>query len=198
MGFIPYFYTEIAGLYTLKPGNRIKIWAAGCYANVCLGYVGLIVYRVAVSHLSPVVGQILLKIALSNFFMILGNLSPLMPTDGYFILSTLLKQVNVRTNAFQEFVKWVSGKANRFGGITLVYFLATAVIITSGFIIQAKWFIGMFRELYHGTPGQQTLHSGLLLLMIGLTLVLRVVLSLVAKGRARKAPPPSRIRSIEA
>jgi putative peptide zinc metalloprotease protein len=190
MGYLPYFYTEIAGLYTLQPRDRIKVWAAGSYSNICLGCAGLVAYGALASHLPPLAGQIIIKIALANFFRILGDLSPLMPTDGYFILSTLLKQVNIRTDAFQEFFKWMRGKENKLRGITLLYFLATSLIIGSGFIIQVRWFVGILYELLRGALGAQALESHLYFLVLALLVLVRIVLSRIVqvrKSRMEKA-----------
>ncbi len=197
-GYLPYFYTEIAGLYTLKPRDRIKVWAAGSYSNICLGCVGFVAYGAMASHLPPLAGQIIIKVALANFFRILGDLSPLMPTDGYFILSTLLKQANIRTDAFQEFFKWIRGKENKLRGITLLYFLATGLIIGSGFIIQVRWFVGILYELLRGTLGAQALQPHLYFLVLALLVVVRLVLSRVVQARKARMEKAFASSSVQA
>ncbi len=147
MGLIPYVYTEIAGLYTLPPADRLRIWSAGCYANALVGALGLVGYRLIAPHVSLIAGQVVLKIALANFLMILGNLSPLLPTDGYFIVSTLLKKVNIRTNAFQEFFRWIKGRRNNLKGFTLLYFIASSLALLQIFALQVRWFIYIYGEL---------------------------------------------------
>lgn len=150
MGFIPYFYTEIAGIYPLKPAQRIRIWLAGSYLNLLLGCAGILLYRWAGPFLTLEARQILTKFSLANFFTILGNLSPLMPTDGYFIVSTLLKRVNIRTNALFEFLKWLRREQNRLRGWILVYFLLTSSIIVGWLLMQLYWVAGIAVELLGG------------------------------------------------
>lgn len=186
MGFVPYLYTEVAGLYTLPPGKRIRVWAAGCYVNLCLGCIGLIVYRLAGPSLPLVVTQVIHKMTLANFLMIAGNLSPLMPTDGYFIISTLIKRVNIRTNAFDEFLKWLRGKENRLRGGLLVYFLATLAILAGTLIFQIRWFIGILEELVMSRYDMQ-IFQGYLLLLFAILLLLRLIGARVIKLRQRKA-----------
>jgi len=175
MGFIPYFYTEIAGIYTLKPAQRIHIWLAGSYANLFLGCLGLLVFHWLGSVLPQEANQIIIKLILANFFTIVGNLSPLMPTDGYFIVSTLLKQVNIRTNALFEFLKWARGEKNQLRSWILIYFLLTSVIILAMLGMQIRWLVGVFNELYTGHPSTTSFQTQLyFLIFIGLAL-LRVV-----------------------
>jgi len=184
---MPVFYTDIAGIYTLRPKDRIKVWIAGCYSNICIGSIMLLIYRVLSPHFPPDVGQIMLKVALGNFFVVIGNLFPLMPTDGYFIISTLIKQVNIRTNAFQEFFNWIRGQDNNLKGALLAYFLATSLIIVGGLIVQVLWIIGIFNELVRGSPNIQTF-SHPIFLMVGLLLIVRVIMQIIAQIRKRVFP----------
>jgi putative peptide zinc metalloprotease protein len=186
MGFVPYIYTEIAGIYTLPPADRLRIWSAGCYANALVGSLGLLGYRLSAPHIPLIAGQVILKIALANFLMILGNLSPLLPTDGYFILSTLLKKVNIRTNAFQEFFKWLKGKQNKLRGFTLLYLIASSLALLQLFAVQVQWFIYIYGEL-RARQVPLTLVS----VMLGVLLTARILIPVFFKRRmrARTAPP---------
>jgi len=171
MGFIPYFYTEIAGIYTLKPALRIRIWLAGSYVNLLLGSLGLLAYRWLGPGMPLEVVQIITKFSLANFFMILGNLSPLMPTDGYFIISTLLKQANIRTNALFEFLKWVRGEKHRLRGWVFGYFMLTSTIILAWLGMQLYWLIGIADEILKGHLGIATFQTQIyFLIFIGVAL----------------------------
>jgi putative peptide zinc metalloprotease protein len=176
MGFIPYFYTEIAGLYTLKPAQRINIWLAGSYANLFLGCLGMLIYRwMGPAAMPPEVGQILTKFSLANLFIILSNLSPLMPTDGYFIVSTLLKKINIRTNALFEFLKWVRGEKNQLRGWILVYFLLTGTLILVMFGVQFRWIAGILNELFAGQLSTKSLQAQIFFIVFIALALLRVV-----------------------
>jgi putative peptide zinc metalloprotease protein len=183
LGLLPVFYTEIAGLYTLKPGDRIKVWAAGCYSNICVGSIILLAYRMLPSDVSPIVGQMMLKVALGSFLAVVGNLFPLMPTDGYFILSTLLKQINLRTNAFDEFFKYMRGKQNKLKGALLAYFLATGLLLLGAAAVQVLWVINVVREIAQGTWSIQTLSPALVI--VGLLVIVRIVLQIVARNKKK-------------
>lgn len=180
---LPTFYTEIAGMYTLKPQDRIKVWAAGCYGNLCFGSAMLLLYRLLPPDASPALGQIVLKVSLGSLFAIIGNLFPLLPTDGYFIVSTLIKRVNLRTNAFQEFLNWLRGKDSKFRGGIVVYFLASSFLLLGVLILQVKWFIEIVLELLGGSGNWQSLLSNLTLPVIALLVVFRVAAFLVARAR---------------
>jgi putative peptide zinc metalloprotease protein len=111
----------------------------------------MLVYRwLGPVSIYPEIGQVLAKLSLANFFTILGNLSPLMPTDGYFILSTLLKKVNIRTNALFEFLKWVRREKNQLRGGILVYVICSGALILAMLGVQFRWILGIFNELLIG------------------------------------------------
>lgn len=186
VGLLPVFYTEIAGMYTLKPADRIKVWAAGCYSNICIGSVILLTYRLLPSDTSPIIRQVMLKVALGSFLTVVSNLFPLMPTDGYFILSTLFKQINLRTNAFYEFFKYMRGKQNRLKGALLAYFLVTGILLLGMAVVQALWVIGVVREIAQGTWGIQTL-SQPILMIVGLLVMVRVALQIVVRIKKKTA-----------
>ncbi len=176
---LPVFYTDIAGIYTLKPNDRIKIWLAGSYSNLVIGCVMLILYRLLSPIFQPEVGQIIIKIALGSLLSIIGNFSPLTPTDGYFILSTLIKRANIRTRAFQEFFKLIRGENNKLRGILLSYFLASGAMIVGALVVQFWWLFGVLREVFSGNFGWQTLQARSAIILVGVLILLRWSVSLI-------------------
>ena len=99
LGIIPYVVLSIPGLYTIPPRARLKVWIAGpigsltaaCTAQIGLAFVG----QTGFWHQWLVaLVQVNLLIAISNFF-------PLLPTDGYFILCTLVRTHNLRLHGWQ-------------------------------------------------------------------------------------------------
>ena len=184
MGLLPTFYAEIAGMYTLKPKDRIKVWAAGPYSNLFLGSLILLSYPALRSYF-PITGQIMLKVALGSFLAVVGNLSPLLPTDGYFIMSTLMKQVNIRTNTFQEFFKWLRREKNRLKGMLLLYFLATGSLILGALALQIQWAIKIVQEIAQGSLRFQIVPSQLLVIILVLLLVGRIILHAAIKIRRK-------------
>ena len=121
----PMFYLKMPGIYTIKPRKRVYIWSAGVYANLLIASVSIIL----ASFSSGNIKNILFLCSITNLSLILANLSPLLPLDGYFIMSTLLKRPNLRKGSYKEFKKWALRKENKFRGISILYFL-----LSSGFV----------------------------------------------------------------
>lgn len=182
---LPAFYTDIAGIYTLKPNDRIKVWLAGSYSNLVIACIMFILYRWLSPVSQPEVGQILMKFALGSLLSIVGNFSPWMPTDGYFILSTLMKQANIRTRAFQEFFKLLKGEDNKLRGLLLIYFLTSGAVIVAALVLQLWWLFGIVREVFGGSFGWQALQARSAIILISLLILLRLGASLITRARKR-------------
>jgi len=145
LGFSLFFYVEIPGIYTLKPKDRIKIWLSGSWMNLTIAGVVFLLLRLV--SFSKLVDQFLLKIAIANLMMIIGNLSPLMPTDGYFVVSTLLKTWNLRTNAWQLLKSLVKGRMHtRHGWLVWVYLALAGGVIARAMVFQIQWIFGILKE----------------------------------------------------
>ncbi len=127
LAFIPYIYLQIPGIYTLPPKRRLLVWSAGIYVNVLLVAILWLVLQWCPT--GTVSAAIMAKLIWANLSIIIFNLSPLMATDGYFLLSTLLKTPNIRTNAYLEFKKWAQRKHNHFTWPLAVYFTASSFVI---------------------------------------------------------------------
>lgn len=122
----PMFYIKMPGIYTLTPKKRIAVWMAGIYSNIVIAAFCMIL----MSFANGILKTMLLIGCSTNFSLAVANLSPLLPLDGYFILSTMLKKPNLRKGSFQQFKNWVLRKNNSFSGLYVMYFL-----ITIGFYI---------------------------------------------------------------
>ena len=102
LAVIPYLLLSIPGLYTVPPRTRLKVWIAGplgsltaaCMAQIGLAFVG----ETGVTH------QWLTTLAQVNLLIAIWNLFPLLPTDGYFILCTLLRAHNLRLRGWRAIV----------------------------------------------------------------------------------------------
>ncbi|MBU1181146.1 MAG: hypothetical protein KKF00_03070 [Proteobacteria bacterium] len=167
LGFSMFFFVQIPGIYTLKPGQRIKIWLAGVYANAFLGCLLLLVRQFA----SPGSQQdLLMNLALSNFILVAGNLYPFVPTDGYFLLTTILKIPNLRSDAFEVIRSAVSGGNIRIRLSVVAYLIVSLTIIIKFIIMQGYWLARMMRELLFSRPTHLTfeyiLKAGVVLLIV--------------------------------
>ncbi|WP_348922255.1 M50 family metallopeptidase [Enterococcus rotai] len=93
MYFNPVFYLKIPGLYTLAPKQRINVWGAGMFVNSFISSVCLWLFQFNNNPL-------LLMIVVVNVTLIVTNINPFLPLDGYFIVSTVLKETNLRKKLF--------------------------------------------------------------------------------------------------
>jgi putative peptide zinc metalloprotease protein len=102
---VPAALMTIRGLYALTPPRRLLVWGAGIWARFTLSAAAIVM-----SHIVPPGYVALLeRVAAVNALIAGWNLLPLLPTDGYFIFSTLLKRPNIRSQAWRQL--WFLGRA---------------------------------------------------------------------------------------
>jgi Zn-dependent protease len=107
LGFIPTFYVKVGGLYTVTPLIRAKIWSAGIFANLSLGSFAVLASLALRGH-----GQAFaLWVACLNITIGLINLCPFLPTDGYFILSSLSGNYNLRKRGLRDLKNLLTGRS---------------------------------------------------------------------------------------
>lgn len=131
----PMFYVKMPGIYTVSPAKRIAIWSAGVYSNLFIAALCIIGMQFANGDLK----NFLLICGSTNLSLVFANLSPLLPLDGYFILSTLLKRPNLRKGSFQQFKKWVFRKENSFSGLFVIYFLMSMCFYITIILYEVRW-----------------------------------------------------------
>lgn len=132
----PMIYLKIPGMYTVNRWSRIKIWSAGIAVNAVLGSMSFL----SALFMGPGdIRSIFILCSLANFGLIVANLSPLLPLDGYYIMATLMKRTNIRKNAFGEFKKWITRKDNKFRGVCTVYFMLTTGFMAFLLLTQLMW-----------------------------------------------------------
>mgnify|MGYP000027633116 FL=1 len=78
---------------------------------------------------SEIISKLFLLSFYVNFVLIISNLFPLLPLDGYFILSTLMKKPNLRKQSFVDFKNMVLGKKVKFKAVYFIYFLLSIGIM---------------------------------------------------------------------
>jgi putative peptide zinc metalloprotease protein len=94
--FGPVAYVDTSDMWLEGRWPRIAVSLAGPYANLVLGgFAALVAWIVP----SAVLSAALWEFALLSYFGVLLNLNPLMEFDGYYILSDLLEQPNLRPRA---------------------------------------------------------------------------------------------------
>ncbi len=132
-------YVRIPGIYFLPPWKRILIWISGIAANLILAALFVVVYQ-----FSPSVIQLPLSVGIIvNLLIIINNLIPLMYSDGYYILSTILKVPNLRKNSLFGFKRLVRNGIKKETMSYWVYVLATVSVFAVVFGIQVSMLVEM-------------------------------------------------------
>jgi putative peptide zinc metalloprotease protein len=127
---IPAALMTIRGLYAVPAWKRILVWSAGIWASATLAAAALAAGRLF--PIEPTYQALLERVAIANALIAGWNLMPFLPTDGYFIFSTLLKRPNIRAKAWRQL--WIFGhKRGRTDGWLLLYALASLAI--TGFVV---------------------------------------------------------------
>lgn len=144
---IPAFVLRIPGIYLLPAPKRIAVWAAGIVAS--LGLAGSAALLALHAPLPFMWRQVCAQAAVANLFLSGLNLVPFLPTDGYFIASTLLRQPNMRRRARRELVGWVRHKKVSHPAL-LVYALISILFVL---LIVGRNVFGIYRLAHYSIAG---------------------------------------------
>jgi putative peptide zinc metalloprotease protein len=123
---VPVAVLTIPGLYTIAANKRIQVWVAGIWTNLTIGSLAVIAVRFAA--MPPLFAHLLTKLALANCVIAAWNLIPFLPTDGYFILTTLLRRANLRPKAWRALIPGRRGRASASPWL-IAYGLASASLM---------------------------------------------------------------------
>jgi putative peptide zinc metalloprotease protein len=129
LGFIPLIHLRIGGLYTLSRRRRIAVWMAGVWCNFLLASAGAVALTFFPAHMGPSVRYFVSQATVANITMGIFNLFPFMPTDGYFILSTLLRTYNVRQQAWLQFLDLTRLRWSHVSWFAVAYLLLSGLTI---------------------------------------------------------------------
>lgn len=140
----PIVYLKIPGIYTLPPKKRIVVWAAGIYMNLVLFCIFISLYFCSSWHNK----QILFFMAIPNLISIAMNISPFMPTDGYFMLSTILKATNMRSSILQSPRNLLKTKIL----FKNIYIFCSVVVMLFTFLSQIFWISKELIKSYNDSP----------------------------------------------
>jgi Zn-dependent protease len=124
LGTIPIVGLKLAGLYTLPPRGRLAVWSAGVFTNLSITAAALL----AIRTIAPGSAALGLTAAI-NWLLAVFNLMPLLPTDGYFMLCTLVKDSNVRVRAWSWVRRPFRHDRKRPSVFVLVYIVATVWLL---------------------------------------------------------------------
>lgn len=138
----PMFYVKMPGIYTIEPKLRLRVWFAGIYCNMSMAALAGIFLQFTEGNLY----KFLLLVCTTNISLVVANISPLLPLDGYFMLSTILKRPNLRKGSFKQFKQWALGKENSFHGLYTIYFLVSVGFYATVIIFELRWIVDIINK----------------------------------------------------
>ncbi|MEE1155595.1 MAG: M50 family metallopeptidase [Acutalibacteraceae bacterium] len=173
----PLVYLKIPGMYTVKPKERVAIWSAGVTCNLFLFSLGLIFFTFCNNIGAPEYMISIFKYVCNiNLMLIVSNLSPLLPLDGYFTLATLLKVPNLRKKSFKNIGKILSGKNVKIKATYFLYFGLSSIIMAIIFVREIFAMVMLFIDGFNqGGIFAAFWNIKLYILLIIVLLVIRVV-----------------------
>lgn len=138
----PMFYVKMPGIYTIEPKLRLRVWFAGIYCNMSIAAFAGILLQFAEGNFY----KFLLLVCTTNISLVVANISPLLPLDGYFMLSTLLKRPNLRKGSFKQFKQWALGRENSFHGLYMIYFLVSMGFYAIVISFEIRWIVDIINK----------------------------------------------------
>lgn len=125
LGVIPIIGMKFSGLYTLPRKGRLVVWSAGIFANLSVAAAALLALRVFPES------ELLRLAATINWMLAAFNLLPFLANDGYFILSTLTKDSNVRVRSWDWIRQPFRAGRQRPSWFVFVYIISTVALLVS-------------------------------------------------------------------
>lgn len=144
-GVLPMWYVKIRGMYTVPVKTRVKIMGAGIYLNITL--MTLAISLSAWGNLSEYGMQIMSKVVITSFLMVISNMSPLRLSDGYYIISQLTKTANLRIRILKALGGIFNGKREKINLTLISYFLVSMIFMAIGIFNTLTWAFKLFYEL---------------------------------------------------
>lgn len=169
----PIVYLTIPGIYTRTPKKRIYIWGAGMYTNLIICAISMIIYMICNSEMAALTFVV-------NLTLVMVNISPLMPLDGYFMICTMLKTVNMREQFLHPFSRENWRRNNIY---VKAYNVISLCFVLYVLITQVIWIIKYVADaLFNTTSVLQFIYNIRLILIAMLLLLLSRVFKYVLKS----------------
>lgn len=169
----PIVYLKIPGLYTIDRLKRIYVWSAGIFMNLFLISISLWGYLATSSNI------FMLTVALNTMFAIV-NLCPFFMFDGYFFLSNLIKETNIRKKMMRIIINQkLPFKGNFIGNIFAIVSLIVLIIFV---VSQISW---VFRYVNQAIEESYDFGHFLLNIRYLIFLIVWVIVSTIMKKRKK-------------
>ncbi len=120
LGLLPIAYLRIPGIYSLPRWGRIRVWSAGLLMNL-----GLAVFAGGIARglAGSAAANGWAVFSAWNLGLVVVNLLPFLPTDGYFLYSTLTGEHNLRKRAWIAVRSAVRGRLESMSAALAAYTL---------------------------------------------------------------------------
>lgn len=173
----PMFYVKMPGIYTIEPKLRLRVWFAGIYCNMSIAAFAGILLQFAEGN----VYKFLLLVCTTNISLVAANISPLLPLDGYFMLSTILKRPNLRKGSFKQFKEWALGRENSFHGLYTIYFLVSVGFYATVIGFEIRWIMSVINKgMSRGYTFSQYLYEFRVILLILAVILGKKVIEIIS------------------
>lgn len=177
--FSSMFYLKIPGIYTLTKKQKIVVWSSGVFTNLLISATALLVGQ-CVGGGGAIIANLCI---MANLSLVLCNLSPLLPLDGYFLLSTIINQPNLRKNSFGMFNDIIHYKGSlKLKLIYIVYFMCSVGFMAFITIAEIKylclWIISQY-ELQGSMVA--VIRNSKVILLLSAIIVFKAIFYLIKK-----------------
>ncbi len=145
----PIIYLKIPGIYTLNRNQRIAVWSAGVITNAFLFSLGMLLYTMSIDiGANDFLIEVFKYLWYINLVLVISNLNPLLPLDGYFILASLFKIPNLRKKSFSNIKNFFKTGKLVSKGFYLLYFALSCTAIVALIFNELHSIIGLFASGY--------------------------------------------------
>lgn len=129
MGFQFYISVQIPGLCTLHPRERASVALAGPLTNLLLACLAFICYFFPF-YIPNAVRCLVAFVAAGNLSFFLGNCNPLLPTDGYHFISTVLfRHPDIKAAVIQRIQTKTLNRASVFEKVYLFVYILSLLFL---------------------------------------------------------------------
>jgi len=136
-GISPYWLIKIKGMYTVDRKSRVSIMAAGVFTNLSLMAITIMI--IVWMPVSENTVEILSKVLITNFYIITGCISPFFLSDGYFIMTQVLKISNLRMRAIKLLGRKIKGDKEKSEPVIHIYMLISIALFGISMIYTIIW-----------------------------------------------------------
>lgn len=125
-------YVSTPGIYFKAPRDRLAIWCAGIFSNAFLSAIFIFIQYTCrgIWYLIGTIGMIV------NLGIIASNMLPVLYSDGYYVLSTLLKIPNLRKYSIWNLKNISRRSCSRVWAVRLIYGLVVVCVLGAFVLMQ--------------------------------------------------------------